>query len=71
MAFIDSLPSGLAEWLGGQNELGDIDFTVDFPANIKKTPLRYPVVAVGLKKCTVTPPVDVNGQPVNNIHKEA
>lgn len=52
---ISAMPKDIAEWLNEQTEVfGDIKFLTEFPPVPKATPLRNPLISVGLESVKIT-----------------
>jgi len=54
MSAISAMPSAVAQWLGEQAILSEIQFLTEFPAQNKAVPLRRATVAVGLGSVQIT-----------------
>jgi len=54
MSAISAMPSAVAQWLGGQAILSEIQFLTEYPAQNKAVPLRRATVAVGLGSVRIT-----------------
>jgi len=50
---ISAMPSNIALWLSGREELSDIKFLTEFPPVRKAVPLRKVTVAVGIRKIEI------------------
>lgn len=48
MSEISALPAGIVHWLDTQDQLADIKFITEFPAQAKAVPLKKVTVAVGI-----------------------
>ena len=54
MSAISAMPAAVAQWLGEQAILSEIQFLTEFPAQNKAVPLRRATVAVGLGSVQIT-----------------
>jgi len=54
MSAISAMPGAVAQWLGEQQILSEIQFLTEFPAQNKAVPLRRATVAVGLGSVQIT-----------------
>ena len=54
MSAISAMPGAVAQWLGEQAILSEIQFLTEFPAQNKAVPLRRATVAVGLGSVEIT-----------------
>ena len=54
MSAISAMPGAVAQWLGGQANLSEIQFLTEYPAQNKAVPLRRATVAVGLGSVQIT-----------------
>jgi len=54
MSAISAMPGAVAQWLGEQEALSEIQFLTEFPAQNKAVPLRRATVAVGLGSVEIT-----------------
>ena len=54
MSAISAMPSAIAQWLGEQAVLSEIQFLTEYPAQNKAVPLRRATVAVGLGSVQIT-----------------
>jgi len=64
MSAISAMPGAVAQWLGEQAVLSEINFLTEFPAQNKAVPLRRATVAVGLGSVQITDKFEENNDGV-------